>query len=241
LTNPKILIVEDEEDIKNLLSMYLIKEGFNVIWAINGEEAQKLTIREEPDLILLDILLPGRDGIEVCTLLRKHTNVPIIFVTCKKEDIDMILGLSIGGDDYITKPFSPRVLVARVKAHLRRSNLQQEPSSDKNCLYYPGLEINLTSRTVTVNDISVSLTAKEFDILVLLAKNPNRVFYTSQIFQKIWDTYVLDRDMKTVMVHMSNLRKKIEFHSSIPKYIVTVRGVGYKFNGSIKQLNNYAL
>jgi DNA-binding response OmpR family regulator len=234
----KILVVEDEEEIKNLISMYLVEEGFHVIWASNGKQACELTIKENPDLILLDILLPGQDGIEVCSQLRRHTNAPIIFVTCKKEDIDMILGLSIGGDDYITKPFSPRVLVARVKAHLRRGHIQTEKLTTQKILHYPGLYIDISSRSVFVNDIQITLTAKEFDILALLAKNPNRVFYTSQIFEKIWKTYVLDRDFKTVMVHMSNLRKKIEPQPSNPKYILTVRGIGYKFNGFAERLSS---
>lgn len=232
MVKEKIMIVDDEKQIIDLIYMYLIREGFQVISAQNGEDALRLSLKENPDLIILDILLPGQDGIEVCTKLRKNTDVPILFLSCKNQDMDKILGLSIGGDDYITKPFSPNVLLARIKAHLRRTHLQSEHTSNKKILNYSDLKIDLDSRTVFVNDSLVELTTKEFDIITLLAKNPNRVFYTSQIFENIWNTYSLDYDIRTVMVHISNIRKKIEQDPTNPKYIITVRGIGYKFNGN---------
>lgn len=232
----KILVVDDEAEIRDLIYLYLNKEGFQVFGASTSQEARELTYCERPDLIILDILLPTQDGLELCGQLRKITDVPIIFLSCKSEDIDKILGLTVGGDDYMTKPFSPGELVARVKAHLRRSHLQVRNNEAKQILRYPGLEIYLTSHSVFVNNTPVFLTAKEFELLVFFAQNPNRVFYTDQIFQKIWKTYGLEGDTRTVMVHISNLRKKIEPNPAEPKYILTVRGIGYKFNGSLKSI-----
>lgn len=231
MAREKILVVDDEAEISELIRMYLVKEGFQVILTSTGEQAYEMASHESPDLIILDILLPGQDGIETCTQLRRLMDVPILFLSCKDQDLDKILGLSVGGDDYITKPFSPSVLVARVKAHLRRSHISSETKNKKQSLIYPGLEINLSSRSVLVNHSPVTLTAKEFNLLVFLAQNPNRVFYTSQIFEKIWDNYSFEKDARTVMVHISNLRKKIEQDHTKPKYIITVRGVGYKFSG----------
>lgn len=229
----KILVVDDEIEIRDLIYLYLSREGFKVLGASNSQEACELTYKLRPDLIILDILLPTKDGFELCAQLRKTTDVPIIFLSCKTENMDKILGLTVGGDDYMTKPFSPGELVARVKAHLRRSHIQDRNSALKQVLRYPGLEIHLASHTVLVNNKPVDLTAKEFELLVLFAQNPNRVFYTDQIFQKIWKTYGLEGDTRTVMVHISNLRKKIEPNHTTPKYILTVRGVGYKFSGSL--------
>ncbi|WZL73916.1 response regulator transcription factor [Clostridiaceae bacterium 35-E11] len=232
----KILVVDDESEIRDLIYLYLNREGFQVLEASNGQEARELTYHERPDLIILDILLPAQDGLELCSQLRKTTDAPIIFLSCKSEDIDKILGLTVGGDDYITKPFSPRELVARVKAHLRRTHLQFRKNEQKQILRYPGLEIYLSSHSVLVNDKPVFLTAKEFELLTFFAQNPNRVFYTDQIFEKIWKTYGLEGDTRTVMVHISNLRKKIERNPANPKYILTVRGIGYKFNGLLESI-----
>lgn len=229
----KVLVVDDEMEIRDLIYLYLSREGFKVLGASNSQEACELTYKLRPDLIILDILLPTQDGFELCTQLRKTTDVPIIFLSCKTENMDKILGLTVGGDDYMTKPFSPGELVARVKAHLRRSHIQDRHHALKQVLSYPGLEIHLASHTVLINNKPVDLTAKEFELLVLFAQNPNRVFYTEQIFQKIWKTYGLEGDTRTVMVHISNLRKKIERDHANPKYILTVRGVGYKFKGSL--------
>lgn len=232
MAGEKILIVDDEQEIREIIYLYLSREGFEVISTEDGQKACEFCQLVKPDLIILDILLPAIDGIEVCKKLRKITEVPIVFLSCKNEDIDKILGLTVGGDDYITKPFSPRELVARVKAHLRRSSLLPPNEDEKSVLKYPGLEIDLHSHTVLVNNHPVALSAKEFELLAFLAQNPNRVFYTDQIFRLVWKTHNLDGDIRTVMVHISNLRKKIEKDPADPEFILTVRGIGYKFNAA---------
>ncbi|MCT4620424.1 MAG: response regulator transcription factor [Marinisporobacter sp.] len=236
MSKERILVVDDELQIQELIRMYLMKEGFDVICASNGDDAYEVALQKKPDLIILDILMPGLDGLETCTELRKKTDVPILFLSCKDQDIDKVLGLSVGGDDYITKPFSPRVLIARVKAHLRRNRLLSERTIEKQFLRYPGLEIDLSSHSVFVNHSLIPLTTKEFDLFVFLAKHPNRVFYTRQIFERIWNDHSFEKDTRTVMVHISNLRKKIEKDPTNPQYVVTVRGVGYKFNSSFSSI-----
>jgi DNA-binding response OmpR family regulator len=226
-----ILIVDDEAEIIELISLYLEREGYEVISATNGLQVFDLVHQYKPDLIILDILLPGIDGIEVCRQLRKTNNTPILFISCKSEDIDIILGLSMGGDDYITKPFSPSQLVARVKAHLRRNSLIDQQKEDPQRLFFPGLEIDLVSHIVTVGGQPISLSAKEFDLLSLLAKTPNRVYRIEHLFELVWSLDSLG-DPRTLIVHISNLRKKIEPNPAEPRYIITVRGVGYKFSGS---------
>ncbi|WP_445486843.1 response regulator [Niallia sp. 03133] len=233
----KILIVDDDDDIKEVLSLYLHKEGFQIFCAFNGYEALKIIDANEPDLIFLDIVLPDLDGFEICQLIRKKTDVPIVFLSSKDDDVDKILGLRIGGDDYVTKPFSPGVLIARIKAHLRRSrqNRSQWNGNEKiekreGVLSFPGLSIDMESCVVKKNNTPISLSAKEFQLICLLAKNPDRVYPIEQLFQHIWGEESLG-DNRTVMVHISNLRKKIESDPSKPMYIITVRGIGYKFNG----------
>lgn len=232
MSGEKILVVDDESEIVELIRLYLEREGYQVISASNGNQVFDLVQQHRPDLIILDILLPGIDGIEVCRQLRKTNNTPILFISCKSEDIDIILGLSMGGDDYITKPFSPSQLVARVKAHLRRNSLIDRQKEDPQRLLYPGLEIDLVSHIVKVSGRPISLSAKEFDLLSLLAKTPNRVYKIEQLFEMVWSLDSLG-DPRTLIVHISNLRKKIEPNPAEPRYIITVRGVGYKFNGSI--------
>jgi DNA-binding response OmpR family regulator len=174
--------------------------------------------------------MPGQDGMEVCRELRKTTTNPILFVSCKDDDIDKIVALGVGGDDYITKPFSPGELIARVKAHLRRNTMIENNKPEENpALEYPGLSIVPATHTVIVNGRQVALSAKEFKILFQLAQNPNRVFKNEQLFNMIWDADSIG-DTRTVMVHISNLRKKIEEDPANPRYILTLRGVGYKFN-----------
>jgi DNA-binding response OmpR family regulator len=230
MTGERILVVDDEPEIVELISIYLIKEGYEVISTGNGQQVFDLVQQHNPDLIILDILLPGMDGIEVCRQLRKTYNMPIIFISGKSEDIDIILGLSMGGDDYMTKPFSPSQLVARVKAHLRRYTLIDQKKDDPQILKFPGLEIDLVSHIVKVGKQFISLSAKEFDLLSLLAKTPNRVYKIEHLFELIWSLDSLG-DPRTLIVHISNLRKKIEPNPAEPRYIITVRGVGYKFNG----------
>jgi DNA-binding response OmpR family regulator len=231
MTGQKIMIVDDEPEIVELITIYLEREGYTVIPCDNGQQALELVIMHRPDLIILDILLPGMDGIEVCRQLRKNDPTPILFLSCKSEDIDIILGLSIGGDDYMTKPFSPSQLVARVKAQLRRSALLDQHRYEADVLRFPGLEIDLVSHIVKVNGRTVQLSAKEFDLISILAKTPNRVYRLEQLYELVWSLDSLG-DPRTLIVHISNLRKKIEPNPAEPKYILTVRGFGYKFNGT---------
>lgn len=232
MAQDKIMVVDNEMEIIQLMKLYLSREGYDVVWTTDSTKAAALAQDERPDLILLDVVMPGLTGIELCGKIREQSDVPILFVSCKGQEMDKVLGLSIGGDDYITKPFSPTELVARVKAHLRRRNLSNAsgsiPNMDRNALSVGDLEVDLSAHTVTVDGNPVHLTAKEFELLVLLCKYPNRVFTGRQIFDSLWDTYGIDDDVRTVMVHISNLRKKIEPNPEKPQYIHTVRGVGYK-------------
>ncbi|MCM3270478.1 response regulator transcription factor [Paenibacillus elgii] len=225
----KILIVDDEAEIVELISLYLRKEGYDVLHSGNGAEALAMVREHCPDLVILDILLPEMDGIEVCRQIRKSYNTPILFLSCKSEDMDIILGFSIGGDDYITKPFSPGQLVARVKAHLRRSQLLEQHKEDSQYLSFPGLEIDLLSRTVKASGGLVPLSSKEFDLLLHLARSPGKVLPLEQLYKMTWGVDS-NGDTRTLLVHISNLRKKIEPNPTDPKYIHTVRGIGYKFN-----------
>lgn len=231
MAQDKIMIVDNEMEIIQLMKLYLSREGYEVVWTTDSTKAAALAQETAPDLILLDVVMPGLSGIELCGKIREQSDVPILFVSCKDQEMDKVLGLSIGGDDYITKPFSPTELVARVKAHLRRRNMDTSSDSaetERNRLVAGALEIDLSAHTVTINGTPVHLTAKEFELLVLLCKYPNRVFTSRQIFENLWDTYGIEDDVRTVMVHISNLRKKIEPTPENPKYILTVRGVGYK-------------
>lgn len=232
MSQDKIMIVDNEMEIIQLMKLYLSREGYDVVWTTDSTKAASLAESEKPDLILLDVVMPGLSGIELCGKIREQSDVPILFVSCKGQEMDKVLGLSIGGDDYITKPFSPAELVARVKAHLRRRNLSNAPNggadSDRSILSAGQLEIDLSAHTVTVSGNPVHLTAKEFELLVLLCRYPNRVFTGRQIFDNLWNTYGIEEDVRTVMVHISNIRKKIEPNPEKPQYIHTVRGVGYK-------------
>ena len=227
-----ILVVDDEAVVRELVKYCLVKDGFRVITTGDANSVFELVRTYRPDLIILDILLQGTglDGIEICKRLRKETNIPIIFLTSKNESSDMILGLGIGGDDYIIKPFIPGEMLARVKAQLRRYTMQEIPSKKQKQLKFSGLEINLEDHTVIVNGSPVSLARKEFELLVLLAKNPNQVFQTEQLFDLIWQSIGHTDDNRTLLVHISRLRKKIEKDPCNPELILTVRSVGYKFN-----------
>ncbi|WP_066054143.1 response regulator transcription factor [Robertmurraya korlensis] len=224
-----VVIAEDEVDIRNLLTLYLERE-YQVISFANGKEALAGIMEIMPDLVILDILLPGMNGFKICESLRKnHIQIPVIFLSAKREQSEKIKGLEIGADDYITKPFDPGELVARVKAHLRRSN-QQIVSERKNThiIKWGELHIDTVQYAVTVGGKPIHLSAKEIQLLILLASNPRRVFSTEQLYDLIWgeDHY---GDLKTVSVHISTLRKKIEKSPSKPEYIITLRGFGYKF------------
>lgn len=232
MAQDKIMVVDNEMEIIQLLKLYLSREGYHVVWTTDSTKAVALAQEESPDLILLDVVMPGMTGIELCGKIREHSDVPILFVSCKGQEMDKVLGLSIGGDDYITKPFSPAELIARIKAHLRRHNINQTSGgnfqADANILSVGGLNVDLEAHTVESDGTGVYLTAKEFELLALLCRYPNRVFTSRQIFDNLWDTYGIEDDVRTVMVHISNLRKKIEPNPEKPQYIQTVRGVGYK-------------
>jgi two-component system, OmpR family, response regulator ResD len=221
-----ILVVDDEEHIRELVRLYLEKDGYKVIMAGDGEEAVQKARAESPQLIVLDIMLPKLDGWDVCREVRKFSDTPIIMLTAKGEEFDKVLGLELGADDYLTKPFSPRELVARIKAILRRS-APEEPARDESVIAIPGLVINQSSREVTVNSQEVMLTPKEFDLLWFLAKNTGKVFTREQLLTAIWG-YDYYGDMRTVDTHIKRLREKVEKEGQ-PYHVRTIWGVGYKF------------
>ena len=225
----KILIVEDELAIAELERDYLELAGFEVMIETNGERGADLAMREDFDLIILDIMLPGRDGFEICREIRQEKNTPIIMVSAKKDDIDKIRGLGLGADDYMTKPFSPSELVARVKAHLARYDRLIGSGIKENAIIeIRGIKIDKTARRVYVNGEEKTFTTKEFDLLTFLAENPNHVFSKEELFQKIWDMESIG-DIATVTVHIKKIREKIEVNTSKPQYIETIWGVGYRF------------
>lgn len=224
-----ILVVEDEEPILDLISKYLKAEGFNVVVARDGNAALAQARATHPALIVLDVMLPGMDGLEVCRRIQQESDVYILMLTARTEEIDKIVGLSVGADDYLTKPFSPRELVARVKAILRRSRtVAGDRKEQDRTLYFDNLSINPDTRQVCFNDAQVELTAREFDLLYALAEYPGRVFNRDQLLERVWghDFAGIDR---VVDVHIGLLRRKLESDAANPTLIQTVRGVGYKF------------
>ena len=227
--NGRILIIEDEVTIADLERDYLELSGFRVRIAARGDEGLSMALHEDVDLVILDLMLPEIDGFEICWQIREEKNIPIILVSAKKDDIDKIRGLGMGADDYITKPFSPSELVARVKAHLDRYNRLVSARVQKNeILEIRGLKIDKTARRVWVNGEETSFTTKEFDLLTFLAEHPNHVFRKEELFREIWDMESLG-DIATVTVHIKKIREKIEFNSARPQYIETIWGVGYRF------------
>ncbi|MGE8207508.1 response regulator transcription factor [Heyndrickxia sp. NPDC080065] len=234
MSGKRVLVVDDDSDIREVIQLYLKNNGYSVITAGDGLSAIRLVDECNPDMIILDVMLPELDGFEACQMIRKKSDVPILFLSAKEDDMDKILGLGIGGDDYMTKPFSPVVLVAKVKAHLRRNRILQEKKNDlaegksQKFLKFTGLSIDMDSCVVKVENSQISLSTKEYQLLCFLAMRPNHVFSVEQLFEAIWGEEALG-DNRTVMVHISNLRKKIEQNPIEPKYIVTVRGLGYKF------------
>ncbi|MCX5970864.1 MAG: response regulator transcription factor [Coprothermobacterota bacterium] len=222
----KVLVVEDERKILELLRLYLQKEGYETYTATDGEMALSLFAQVKPDLVVLDLMLPLVDGLEVCRRLRQSSQVPLIMVTAKDEEVDKVIGLSLGADDYLTKPFSPRELMARVKALLRRSRLWSATPEEE--IEAGPLRMSVARREVFVKEKPVSLTALEFDLLACLARSPGRVFSRDQLLGLVWgDNYV--GDPRVVDVHIGNLRKKVQADSDRPWLIRTVRDVGYKF------------
>lgn len=225
----RILIVEDEVAIADLEKDYLELSGFEVEIENDGTKGLERALHEEFDLFILDLMLPGVDGFEICKKIRETKNTPILMVSAKKDDIDKIRGLGLGADDYVTKPFSPSELVARVKAHLARyerligSNMPQN-----DIIEIRGIKIDKTARRVWVNGEEKQFTTKEFDLLTFLAQNPNHVFTKEELFRKIWDMESIG-DIATVTVHIKKIREKIEMNTNKPQYIETIWGVGYRF------------
>ena len=225
----KILIVEDEESIADLEKDYLELSGFAVEVANDGETGLKKALEEEYDLYILDLMLPGIDGFDICRQIRDVKNTPIILVSAKKDDIDKIRGLGLGADDYMTKPFSPSELVARVKAHMARYDRLTESAAPKNkVIEIRGLRIDTTARRVWVNGQEKNFTTKEFDLLTFLASHPNHVYTKEELFREIWDMESIG-DIATVTVHIKKIREKIELNTNKPQYIETIWGVGYRF------------
>lgn len=225
----RILIIEDEEAIADLEKDYLELSGFEVEICNRGDTGLTRALNEEFDLIILDLMLPGVDGFEICRNIREEKNIPVIMVSAKKDDIDKIRGLGLGADDYMTKPFSPSELVARVKAHLARyERLVGSGIQENEIIEIRGIKIDKTARRVWVNGEEKQFTSKEFDLLTFLAQNPNHVFTKEELFSKIWDMESIG-DIATVTVHIKKIREKIEFNTAKPQYIETIWGVGYRF------------
>lgn len=225
----RILIVEDEISIAELEKDYLELSDYEVDIASDGETGESMALKGDYVLCILDVMLPGKDGFEICKAIRKEKNIPIIMVSAKRDDIDKIRGLGLGADDYITKPFSPSELVARVKAHLARyDRLVASTVPQNDVLEIRGLKIDKTARRVFVNNEEKVFTTKEFDLLLFLASNPNKVFSKDELFRNIWDMESIG-DIATVTVHIKKIREKIEYDTSKPHYIETIWGVGYRF------------
>jgi len=227
VTNDKILIVEDDRNLLDTLKYNLRKEGYSVVTAVDGVEALEVARRDKPDFIILDIMLPKMSGFEVCRILLTELTVPILMLTAKTEEVDKVVGLEIGADDYVTKPFSMRELLARIRAMLRRVEMQVPTTGT---LKLGDIEIDISRHTITKGGNILSLTPKEFDLLAFLAKNKGLVFSRDQLLEKIWG-YDYPGDTRTVDVHIRWLREKLEDNPAKPKRLVTVRGVGYKLEG----------
>ena len=233
----KVLVIEDDIEIVNLLEIHLKDIDCQVIKAYNGKEGLHLALTEKPDLIILDISMPEMDGIEVCKEVRKTQSTPIIMLTAKVEEIDRVLGLELGADDYITKPFSIREFVARVKAVFRRAKMDREKieSNSNSELNFEDLRIIIDQRKVIQNDVKIDLSPKEFELLVLMASNPGKNYSRSNLLSLIWG-YDFEGYEHTVNSHINRLRAKIEPEMANPTYIITTWGVGYKFNEEIEKI-----
>jgi DNA-binding response OmpR family regulator len=223
-----ILIVEDEPSLAEVTALYLKRAGFHVQVASDGRQAMNILEKQIPDFVILDLMLPEVDGLSLTRWLRDCSNVPIIMVTARREEIDRIAGLEMGADDYVVKPFSPQELVSRVRAVFRRIGREQAGAESERELSFDSITINPATREVKVRGAQVELTAKEFDLLYLLARHPKQVFTRDQLLERVWGgaDYI---DPGTVTVHVRRLREKIEDDPSSPKYLLTVWGVGYKF------------
>ena len=225
----RILIIEDEESIAELEKDYLELSDFEVQVENDGRKGLDKALAEKFDLIVLDLMLPGMDGFEICKRIREKSDVPILMVSARKDDIDKIRGLGLGADDYMTKPFSPSELVARVKAHMARYQRLVGAALPKNdIIEIRGLKIDKTARRVWVDGVEKPFTTKEFDLLTFLAENPNHVFSKDELFRRIWNMDSVG-DIATVTVHIKKIREKVEYDTSNPQYIETIWGVGYRF------------
>jgi two-component system, OmpR family, phosphate regulon response regulator PhoB len=220
-----VLVVDDEPTIREIVAGYLEREGYRTLEAADGNRARELLEREPPDLVVLDVMLPGADGLELCRWIRSRSRLPVIMLTARGEESDRIVGLELGADDYVTKPFSPRELAARVRTVLRRA--EPEAVSEER-LSFNGLVIDSATREVTRNGETLRLTAREFDLLWFVASHPRRVFSREQIMRRVWG-YSAALDTGTVTVHVRRLREKIEEEPSRPRHLETVWGVGYRF------------
>lgn len=231
-----ILIVEDDKNTAGLVALYLEREGFHTLIARDGRKGLDLALRHKPVFVILDLMLPEMDGWEVCRQLRQSSDVPILILSAREEEVDRVSGLTLGADDYVVKPFSPRELVARVKAILRRGRL--EPAKEQNILSFEGLELDPEKHRVTLNGTPVALTPHEFSLLKTLMSSPGKVFTRDQLLARLYpnqEAVVIDR---VVDVHIGKLRQKIEKDPSRPRYIVTVRGVGYHFTEAVHEGEN---
>lgn len=228
----KVLIIEDEQPIVDILKFNLAKEGYDTLEAMNGLDGLNLALSEEPDLVLLDVMLPAMDGFEVCRKIRERSAVPIIMLTAREEEVDKVLGLELGADDYMTKPFSVRELTARVKANLRRTAIDATPKNDDNentTISSGDLTINIERYEVSKSGNVLDITLREFELLKFLATQPEKIFTREKLLENVWG-YEYYGDVRTVDVTVRRLREKIEDDPSMPKYIITKRGVGYYFN-----------
>ena len=229
MAKKRILIVEDEEAIADLEKDYLELSDFEVQLEGDGESGLNAALSGEFDLVILDLMMPGMDGFEVCRRIREKKNLPILMVSARKDDIDKIRGLGLGADDYMTKPFSPSELVARVKAHLSRyERLVGAGQPENDIVEIRGLKIDKTARRVFIDGVEKNFTTKEFDLLTFLAEHPNHVYSKEELFREIWDMDSIG-DIATVTVHIKKIREKIEYDTSKPQYIETIWGVGYRF------------
>lgn len=228
----RILIIEDDPEIIKLLELHLSDVSYETTMAMDGIVGLKLAIENDYDLILLDLTLPGLDGVEICRKLRATKNTPVIMLTAKSEEIDRVLGLEIGADDYMTKPFSIRELLARIKAVLRRTNEPSKKQEDTSIIFAEGLSIDIDKRKVVLDDYKIELSPKEFELLVLMASNPGRNYTRTELLNIIWG-YNFEGYEHTVNSHINRLRAKIESDMANPNYILTTWGVGYKFNEEI--------
>ena len=226
MTDTRILVIEDEPMVSEVVERYLRRDGHDVRAEFDGSAGLDAFEAFQPDLVVLDLMLPRVDGMEVCRRIRANSDTPIIMLTAKGEEVDRLVGLEVGADDYVTKPFSPRELAARVKAVLRRTDRQS--SVDGDSLRFNGLRINGRTRTVENGDAAVQLTAREFDLLFFLASHPSQVFTRDQLLDSVWD-FQFASDGNTVTVHIRRVRAKIESDPSRPRHLKTVWGVGYKF------------